>query len=260
MILLNDLMTFLNDFMGYTDKVPKIDNYLVNGLQVAGEPEIHKIATGVSANLRFFNKAIEAGAQALLVHHSMNPPNSVYFERDKIFMSRLKFLWQHNLSLIGYHYLLDSHPQVGHNAATIRYLGGELVELYKLYGQEGWGWIGEFSDGANLSELMAKCRELFKNNGVYYPYGNETVHRIVSICGGAPPRPGDYEWLIANKIDLFITGEPREWNQEMCREANVSMVAGGHYNSESIGLHELSKVIQEKFEVDIEFVDVPNIV
>jgi putative NIF3 family GTP cyclohydrolase 1 type 2 len=38
------------------------------------------------------------------------------------------------------------------------------------------------------------------------------------------------------------------------------MVAGGHYNTEIIGLEALSNVIKAQFEVEIEFIDVPNAV
>lgn len=257
MVLLDELMTFLNEFMGYTDAVPRIDRFLANGLQVAGAQKIDKIATGVSANMQFFKKSVAAGAQALLVHHSMNAPASVHFAADTIFTHRLKYLWEHNLSLIGYHYLLDSHPEVGHNACIIRALGGEPVAPY---GQDGWGWLGEFSAGANLEALIETCRVLFHGNGFYYPFGNQTVRRVVCLSGAGAPRPSDYEWLTTNQVDLFITGEPREWNQELCREANISMVAAGHYTTETIGLHELSRVIQARFKVAVEFVDVPNVV
>ncbi len=255
MVKLDTLMAFLDEFMGYTDSVPQIDPYLANGLQIAGAKNIHKIVTGVSANMMLFEKAVERHAQAILVHHSMNSPASVYFARDKIFTRRLKFLWKKNLSLIGYHYLLDSHPEIGHNVSIIRALGGKPVEPY---GKDGWGWVGEIPGGSSLTDALERCQALFQGNGFYYPFGNQTVHRVVSLSGSGAPRPNDYDWLIANNIDLFITGEPREWNQELCREAGISMVAGGHYHTEIIGVNELSKVIQKEFDVEIEFIDVAN--
>jgi len=255
MVLLTDLMAFLEKFMGYDQSVLQIDSYLTNGLQIAGSPEIDKIAIGVSANLQLFEKSLAAGAEAILVHHSMNPPANVHFEQDTIFLNRLKFLWSHNLSLIGYHYLLDKHPQIGHNASIIRALGAELVEPY---GRDGWGWVGEISGGADLEATLDTCRTLFQNNGFYYPLGKQTVKRLVSLTGSGAPRPDDYVWLAENEIDLFITGEPREWNQELCREAGISFVAGGHYNTEIIGLQALSQVIRDNFAVETEFIDVPN--
>lgn len=257
MVHLADLTTFLNAYMGVDDQVMQIDGYLANGLQIAGTPEVHKIVTGVSANMALFEQAVAAEAQALLVHHSMNPPATVLFDNDPIFTNRIKFLYQHELSLIGYHYLLDKHPQVGHNASIIRALGGEPVEPY---GKDGWGWVGEITGGTDRDGLLNQCRSLFQDNGFYYPFGNKTVKRIVCLTGSGAPRPSDYIWLINNHIDLFITGEPREWNQELCREAGISMVAGGHYNTEIIGLHALSDVIRDKFSVEIAFIDVPNAV
>ncbi len=257
MVLLTDLMTFLNDFMDFNDKVPHIDRYLVNGLQVAGQAEIHKIVVGVSANMRLLEAAVAAEAQAVLVHHSLNMPTSLHFEADQIFMRRMRYLWAQQLSLIGYHYLLDCHREVGNNAVIIQKLGGTLLEPY---GKDGWGWVAELEGGKPLAEVIGLCRNLFHDNGFYYPVGHDRVRKVVCLSGGGPPRPNDYVWLMANEIDLFISGEVREWNQELCREAGVSMVAGGHYNTEVFGVQALGQVLMDQFEVEVAFEDVPNAV
>ena len=49
MVVLDDVMTFLNDFMG---DVADKDPYMPNGLQVRGREEVKVLATGVSASLR----------------------------------------------------------------------------------------------------------------------------------------------------------------------------------------------------------------
>lgn len=255
MVQLDELVAFLNDYLGFDPKVPQIDTFLVNGLQIAGASEVTKIATGVSANMKLFEGAVDAGAQAVLVHHSMNPPASVYFEADKIFTRRLKYLWEHKLSLIGYHYLLDVHPEVGHNAAIVHALGAEITGPY---GYQDWGCVAEIPGGANRDSLLETCKSLFSGNGFYYPFGSETVRRVVCLTGSGAPRPDDYAALMAAGIDLFITGEPKEWNQELCREAGISMVAAGHYNTEMIGVKKLGEVVAAQFEVDVEFVDIPN--
>lgn len=255
MILLKDLMTFLDNFMGYHDKVSQIDHYLANGLQVAGQTKIDKIVTGVSASMRLFEAAVAAEAQAVLVHHSLNQPNSHHFEADQIFMRRLRYLWEHQLTLIGYHYLLDCHAKVGNNARIIQALGGELQQPY---GRDGWGWEAALPKGPSWAEVTATCRQLFRDNGFYYDSGRDRINKVVCLSGGAPPRPSDYEWLMLNQIDLFISGEVREWNQELCREAGVSMIAGGHYNTEVFGVQALGEVIAAEFGVAVEFVDLPN--
>ena len=42
--------------------------------------------------------------------------------------------------------------------------------------------------------------------------------------------------MIRDKVDLYVTGEPHEWNRELFREAGISFFAGGHYNTEKLGV------------------------
>lgn len=253
MILLDDLMAFLGDYMGDTEAAAKIDKYMANGLQVRGRDEVRTIVTGVSASIRFFEEAVALGADALLVHHSINMPASILF--DRIFSQRLRYLWDKNLSLIGYHYLLDSHPEIGNNAQIIKSLGGRLVEPYL---PEGWGWVGEIEGSADRDTLLHQCTDLFSQEGVQYPFGSNRVHRMVVVSGGGSPRPSDMEWLIQHQVDLFITGEPHEWNRELFREANISFVAAGHYFTERIGVQALGDVLRGRFDVEVKFLDLPN--
>ena len=64
--------------------------------------------------------------------------------------------------------------------------------------------------------------------------------------------------MIRDGVDLYITGEPHEWNRELFREAKISFIAGGHYNTERLGVLTLGEVIRERFEVQVEFIDLPN--
>jgi len=154
MVTLDDLETFLDNFMG--DAGGK-DPYMPNGLQVRGREEVKLLATGVSASasLRFFEEAVARKADALLVHHGMNMPGGMLV--DTIFTRRLRFLFEHELSLFAYHYLLDSHPEVGHNVQILRGLGAQPTEPYC---EGGWGWYGEFEMHAEpRPELVEACPE-----------------------------------------------------------------------------------------------------
>ena len=66
MVSLDDLMAFLDDFMG---DVGDKDPYMPNGLQVRGREEVNLLATGVSASQHLFQEAVARDADALLVHH-----------------------------------------------------------------------------------------------------------------------------------------------------------------------------------------------
>jgi putative NIF3 family GTP cyclohydrolase 1 type 2 len=55
-----------------------------------------------------------------------------------------------------------------------------------------------------------------------------------------------------------MTGEPHEWNRDLFREAGISLFAGGGYNTEKLGVLALGEVIRREFDVEVEFLDLPN--
>jgi dinuclear metal center YbgI/SA1388 family protein len=247
---LDEFMAFLNHFMG---DVGDKDPYMPNGLQVRGREEVNRLATGVSASLRLFEEAVARNADAILVHHGLNMPPGMLL--DSICTQRLRFLFEHDLSLIGYHYLLDSHPEVGHNALIIKGLGAQPTEPY---GEPGWGWYGEFETPVGLDHLQAECQRMFGQLRASYLFGPAEVRRLVAVSGKGAPGYSDMEGLVRDKVDLFITGEPHEWNRELFREAGISFLAGGHYHTEKLGVLALGDVIRERFDVEVEFIDLPN--
>ena len=67
-----------------------------------------------------------------------------------------------------------------------------------------------------------------------------------------PPGPGDVG------IVSVGSGQPHEWNWELFREAGISFFAGGHYNTEKLGVLALGEVIRGGFDMEVEFIDLPN--
>lgn len=250
MIALDNLTTFLADFLG---DVGDKDPHMPNGLQVRGREEINLLATGVSASMRLFEEAVARNADALLAHHGLNLPEGMLL--DTIFTQRLRFLFEHDLSLFAYHYLLDSHPEVGNNVQIIKALGARPTEPY---GEGGWGWYGEFEAPVALDRLVDECHRLFGQLRASYPFGPAEVRRIVALSGGGAPGYAQMEGLIRDQVDLYVTGEPHESNRELFREAGISFVAGGHYNTEKLGVLALGEVIRERFDLEVEFIDLPN--
>src|SRR5256885_16525522 len=64
---LRDVVSFLDT----TLEADRFKDYAPNGLQVEGAPEIDTIVTGVSANLALLERAVELGADLVVVHHGL---------------------------------------------------------------------------------------------------------------------------------------------------------------------------------------------
>lgn len=258
MMTLTKLNIFLDGLL-YFDKtinVSKIDPYMTNGLMVKGKEEIQKIGFGVSASLSLFEKAKETGCDALIVHHSFNLPS--YNRYDVIFQNRIAYLLKNEMSLFGYHFLLDAHPEVGNNIQILIKVGAKPIKPYLHHG-DPWGWTGEYEREKEISEIEKILSSYISKRAVIYPFRHVKVKRVVAVSGMGAPRPPIMHDLIEDKIDLFITGEAHEWNRELFREAKINFIAGGHYHTEKFGVKALmEKVRNNFFDVEVEWLEIKN--
>lgn len=258
MINLSQLQEYLNNYLYFDKKMvlERIDPYMTNGMMVKGNEEVEKIGFGVSASLSLFQKAKEAKCDAIIVHHSFNlPPFNRY---DAVFQNRVGFLIKNEISLFGYHFLLDVHPEVGNNAEILKTIGAKPAKPFINHGSP-WGWIGEFDNGEELSVIEKLLNHYISNRSIMYPFGPQIIKRVVAISGKGAPIASSMQELIDEKIDLYITGEVHEWNRELFKEAKINFIAGGHYATEVFGVKALMKKVQEKFpDVPVEWLEVYN--
>lgn len=258
MITLTQLQKFLDDYLNYDRKIDvwKIDSHMTNGLMIKGREEIQKIGFGVSASLELFKLAKKEKCDALVVHHSFNlPPVNRY---EQIFQNRIGYLMENDISLFGYHFLLDSHPEIGNNAQILKTIGAAKEQPYYHHG-DPWGWVGEYKKPAELRSIMANLKPYLSERTVLYDFGPKDIQKVVAISGKGAPTPTVMQDLIDQKIDLYITGEVHEWNRELFREAGINFLAGGHYATEVFGLKALMDKVIEKFHsIDVKWLKLTN--
>ncbi len=258
MVLLNKLNDYLTDYLLFDKSfdVGRIDPIMANGLLLKGKEKIEKIGFGVSASIALFEKGLAAKCDALIVHHVFNFPPFLRF--DKIFQNRISFLIKNEISLFGYHFLLDSHPEVGNNAQILKTIGARPVKEY-LHRGDPWGFIGEFKEGKTLNEVIKRLKPFLSPKMTFYDFGPKTIKLVVACSGKGAPYPSEMQNLIEGNIDLFITGEVHEWNRELFREAKINFLAGGHYATEVFGVKALMEKIKNKFpETIVEWLDISN--
>src|SRR3954452_2342973 len=134
------------------------DDYGPNGLQVPGRPEVHRVVTGVSAQRALSERAVELGAQLVLVHHGLFwdfQPTGL----TPLLAERLRPLFKHDVSLAAYHLPLDAHPTHGNNALLAEALGCARHEPFGDYKGTPIGRAGTLADPLTREELAARVRE-----------------------------------------------------------------------------------------------------
>jgi dinuclear metal center YbgI/SA1388 family protein len=241
----DEIVAFANDYLD----LASYPDYGPMGLQVVGVDEVGKIACGVSASLELFERAAEAGAQLLLVHHGL------FWDRDsrvvdRAMRARLEALFRADLSLAAYHLALDAHPEVGNNVLLCRLLGIEPAHRFA-----GIGFGGPLAEPAGIDELAARIEHELGRAPLVLGAGPSIVERVAVCSGGAARYLVD---AAAEGYECYLTGEPAEPSLMAAREAGLYFVAAGHYATETLGVKALAALLAERFGVDWEFIDLPN--
>ncbi|HLX58014.1 MAG TPA: Nif3-like dinuclear metal center hexameric protein [Ktedonobacteraceae bacterium] len=247
----DEIVQYLNEYL----QVGKFKDYCPNGMQVIGRPAVARVALGVSANLECFRQARERQADMLIVHHGLfweNMPREI----GTMMKVRLKILFEHDITLLGYHLPLDAHPEIGNNVLWLNRLGF-TVEGIELAATRGMpiGAIGTAPKRLTLPDLVEQVTQAAGAAPLVYEFGPHTVRRLGVVTGGGD---GYLMEAIARGCDTFLTGEVGEPTQSIAREEGVNFIAAGHYNSEKIGVQALGELLQEHFGVETFFCDVPN--
>jgi dinuclear metal center YbgI/SA1388 family protein len=238
--------------IAFADELLELDSYPdygPMGMQVAGAREVERLACGVSCSLELFERASASGAQMLLVHHGLlwdRDPRVL----DDAMVRRLKTLLDSGITLAAYHLALDAHPEVGNNALIARELGIEPSERFA-----GIGFGGLLEEPVSIDEFSSRVRDALGQEPIVFAHGPERIERAAVITGGAARYVPD---AAREGYDLFLTGEAGEPTLHASREAGIHFVAAGHYATERIGIQALTKTLGERFDLEWEFIDLPN--
>jgi dinuclear metal center YbgI/SA1388 family protein len=246
-----------NEIIGFCDQLLEIDrfeDYGPNGLQIPGTSEVERIATGVSAQLELFQRAIDAGAQMLLTHHGTfwDAQPSALTER---LAARLRTALGANLSVAAYHLPLDAHAEIGNNALLCSGLGFEAAEKFADFKGMPIGIVGRSGEGVAPADLRAKVAELCGQEPLVFDAGPGVVHSIGIVSGAGTD---SLQEAIGLGLDAFLTGEPSEWAMADSREGGIHFLAAGHYATETFGIRRLGELVAERFGLEHEFIDIPN--
>lgn len=242
-----ELELYLNNAL----EIARFKDYCPNGLQVEGRRRIERIATGVTASVAFLERALEWGADAVLVHHG-------YFWRNEAPQvtgrkhGRLKLLLANDLNLFAFHLPLDAHPDFGNNAQL-----GERLGLIAdgHFGEQNLGWIATQSMPVTLEHFSAKVERALGRAPLVFGEPEQEVRRIAWCTGGAQSY---FDAAIEAGADVYLTGEVSEFVMHTAAESGVAFLAAGHHATERYGIQALGRHLAERFDLEHTFIDIPN--
>lgn len=227
-------------------------DYGPNGLQVEGDREVRLLVSGVTASRALIEAAIEANADAILVHHGL-------FWRGQDgrvtgwMRERLRLLLTHGIHLFAYHLPLDAHAELGNNAQLGRVLG---LRADGRFGEQNLGFIGQGDQAWATAQSLADHVARVLGRPVTCVSGHERPIRRVAWCTGGAQ--GYFESAVAAGADVFITGEISEPQAHLARETGVAFLACGHHASERYGAAAVGARIAQDLGLAHRFIEIDN--
>jgi dinuclear metal center YbgI/SA1388 family protein len=241
-----------DEILAYAHELLDLDaypDYGPMGMQVPGAREVTRIVAGVSSSLELFERAAEADADLILVHHGLfwdRDPRAI----DEALRRRLKALFDADITLAAYHLALDAHPEVGNNALLARELGVKPERRFA-----GIGFGGPLAEPVDIGGFAARAKEVLEADPLVFDHGPELIDTAAVVTGGAARYIAD---AARDGYALFLTGEAEEGTLHASKELGIHFVAGGHYATERIGIKALAALLAERFELEWQFVELPN--
>lgn len=245
-------------FLNYIDSLlqPKlINDYCPNGLQVQGKDMIETIVTGVTASDCLIKQAVEANADALIVHHGM------FFKGELETITgwkykRIQKLIKHDISLIAYHLPLDIHPVYGNNIQLAQRLNLTPISEFDTNTKPFLGLIAKTQAPLDVMQLSQTIESTLKRTPTVINANTNEKIQTIGICTGSAQ---DFiTHAKAANCDLYLSGEISERTTHLARELGIHYIAAGHHATERFGVLSLGEHLAKHFRINHQFIDIDN--
>lgn len=252
----------LADIVGALDtelRTAEVPDYAgaVNGLQVANEGTVQRVAVAVDASYAAVNEAVMLGAQLLIVHHGLfwagaQPLTGVRFRKWRAILQR-------NLAVYASHLPLDLHPTLGNNARLAATLGLTASGGFARHKGVDIGCTGSAEEPT--ADLVSRVRALAVRYGgtvrTSVPAEGRTTRRW-AICSGGGASSDTIAEAMAKGVDTLIVGEGPHHTTVDAIEHDLCIVYAGHYATETLGVQALGTFLQERFGLPWTFLHLPT--
>jgi dinuclear metal center YbgI/SA1388 family protein len=224
-----------------------------NGLQVENSGTVTRLAAAVDASMTTIHRAIDAGANLMVVHHGL------FWNETRPWTGRryalLKCLMDHDLAIYSQHLPLDGHPRLGNAAQLATGLGWNAQQPFFYRSGVAIGVQSTLVKPLNRTELGLQLGACLGRPPLLLPGGPTLCQRIGICTGGAG---SDLAQAVAEGVDTFITGEGPHWTHALAEDLGVNVFYGGHYATETFGVKALASELGAIFGLPWTFIDHPS--
>ena len=220
-----------------------------NGLQIANNGTVTKIAASVDAGLKPLQAAAEAGADFLLCHHGLFWSQPLPLVEHNY--AKIKAAFDANIAVYSAHLPLDCHPEIGNNTLLARALNLDVCERFLDYKGTPIAVICQ-SKEADRSHLSKQLKTLFPKTYSALLFGSHSPKRIAILTGSGQSAVPE---LKAHQVDTLITGELRQQHFNIAQELGLNLFYCGHYATETFGVKALACELAEQFKIEWTFID-----
>ncbi len=260
----------LAEIVDHLDETLRVHDYddadiAANGLQVGPDPDgdaardfqVNHVAFAVDAAIETIERAADAGADLLVVHHGLYHDGT-----DRLVgrqYRRTAPLVENDLALYTAHLPLDGHQEFGNAAGVADEL--DLADRAP-FGEVGGEPVGQrgVAEPATTVEEMAGTLDAELDHGgegvQVLDFGPETVEEVAIVTGSGV----DFiDAAVEAGADALVTGEGKQHAYHQAKEAGIHLLLGGHYGTETFGLRSLEEsVFEEEWGLETTFVDAPT--
>ncbi len=244
------LVEYLND----TLRVEEIEDKSQNGLQVEGPDEVSKVAFAVDGCQTSFEQAVAEEVQLLVVHHGL------FWSESKlltgIHLKRVRTLIEGGCGLYAVHLPLDAHPEVGNNAELARLLGLEDAHPFGEYHGTEIGVAGTLQPPLDIPGFIGRLVKALSRPPIrVLDYGPDEVERVGCVSGAAASL---MDQATEEGLDTFVTGETNHASFHESAERGLNVFFAGHYATETLGVKALARSVEDEFDLETVFLDIPT--
>ncbi len=247
---LSDIAAFLDDEL----KVGDFKDSSANGLQVEGRAEVRKVALAVDACMDSMRAAVAQGADMMVVHHGLIWRGGLTSIRG-IARRRIAYLLKNELGLYGVHLPLDAHAKLGNNACLARILGLGKLRPFCAHMGKTISFAGELPRAKTGREVAALLAEALDTKTRVAGDAGKPLRSIGIVSGG-----GAFSIAEAHEsgLDGLVTGEGSHAATLDAADSGIVVIYAGHYETETLGVREVGKLLAKRFGVETVFVEGPR--